>query len=178
MKKNEPYYAERRRMTVLTRLVCGFFVAAGFLAPIMSAIDGSSVIRMLPLSGLWWAMAGGFLALGRSRYGVDHRSLRVDAKGLTVRDRFVPAKRLGRIELISNEQATREANGMFVNGLPIGWTQCTYAPTGQLKPAVLVEDLGGGHRPGWLLASRDPEAFAAALERARDRVRGPNKARR
>jgi hypothetical protein len=67
---------------------------------------------------------------------------------------------------------------MFVNGLPIGRTQCTYAPTGQLKPAVLVEDLEGGQRPGWLLASRDPESFAAALERARDRVRGPRKAQR
>lgn len=176
MKADEPYYVERRGMTVLTALLCGLFFAGGVAFIATAVLEGDPLMHLGGVA--LWIFAGLWALLQRSRYGTDYRSLRVDAKGLRVRDRFIPAKRLGRIELISNDQAAREANGMFVNGLPIGRTQCTYAPTGQLKPAVLVEDLEGGQRPGWLLASRDPEGFAAALERARDRVRGPRKAQR
>ena len=163
-----PLFEERRDLSGGSRyaLLLAVVLGAGMVA--VRLADGFSLLDALaPPFLVLWLPIGLILVVQRTRIGPDFRSLRVDRDGLRVKDRVVPGKRLGRVELVHQPEALFGAYRQEVRGLRIGRTQSTYVPLFTAKPAVLVEDLRGGERPGWLLESRDPEGLVRALEQVR-----------
>jgi hypothetical protein len=161
-------FEERRALSPMSRNLLWFGAVATIAITVWQVLDRRPAFDLVlaPAVAVWLPLAI-VLFIQHTRFGPDDRDLRVDTCGLRVRRDVIPATRVGRVELVHRPEALFSAYRLQVRGVPIGRTQLTYIPWFTAKPAVLVEDLGGGERPGWLLESRDPEGLVRALEQVR-----------
>jgi hypothetical protein len=163
-----PFREERHILPVMVLLSLGF-VAGGVSLVVSEVRDGAPLASVLPF-GLGLAVIGTALAFGIPRLtGVVGKHVGVDADGVTIGGRHLPAEQIGDVRVVPSEMATAYVAQGYVKGdgtrvLRIPTGQSTFA-AGSLGRAVLVEQ-----RPdrAWLLASRCPEGLAAAITAARD----------
>ncbi|MDQ3570007.1 MAG: DUF3093 domain-containing protein [Actinomycetota bacterium] len=102
----------------------------------------------------------------------EFKSTRVDRTGLTVGRRFLPAHEVGRCAILSEADAGSVANRRRYEGVRLGRKNVSYAFFASSGPAVfIVQDRAGLARPGWLVATRDPEGLVAALTELREKNR-------
>jgi hypothetical protein len=167
-----PLFEERRSVTAATVWVA-LALAAGCAWFLWEALrDGAEIASLLPIVGGVAVLGAALVAISARVGGLagpgDH--VRVDADGLTVGKRHLAATRIGEVSVVRAGLAAALSAQGFVERddrtrLDIPRGHSTYAALGSSGRAVLVED-----RPGraWLLATRDPEGLAVALEAARD----------
>jgi hypothetical protein len=129
----------------------------------------------------WLALAivcgGLFVVIAVAVLPQAMKSIRVDHRGLHVRDQLaLHARDIGRIETLSGGSASTQSWPISRNrGLNLRSKQNLYGGLYGWGPAVGIEELDrhDDRVSSWLIPTREPDAFAAALEHARDHARRP-----
>lgn len=130
------------------------------------AVTGS-LTRSLPiLVGALAVVAAMLGVLFLPPLGRELKHLRVDARGLMMGPSLLPAEQVRRIAVLSEAEAVAAAYRLRHQGTRAGWTHVSYGLATHDGPAVWVEQ-DSGRRPGWLIATRDPDGLRAALEQVR-----------
>ncbi len=157
-------FVERRRFT---RTFMAFGVALaignawGYAANYDAGLDLPTAL--FTLGGA--AFVGGVFTLFAWAPGTSEcKSIRVDRSGLTVGRQFLPADEVGRAALVPEYEAGRAALSCRYQGTRIRRWRMSYNYLPNSGPAVFVVQTNTDRRrPGWLIASADPEGLLAAL---------------
>lgn len=129
-------------------------------------------------TGLFVLGGGAFLAALLALFAwtpgtSECKSIRIDRAGLTVGRQFLPAGEVGHAILLPEHDAGRAALKCRYRDTRIGRRRMSYNYLPNRGPAVFVSQQGRElARPGWLIASRDPERLLAALTELRADVAG------
>ncbi len=167
---------EERRGPTRTFVVIGILAAVVVLSSAIrdvvrgEALIGSAMAALVVLAGLVVVYALVAWAPGSSEF----KSVRVDRSGLTVGRQFLPAEEVGHAAVVSEAEASSAALRRRLLGTRIGSKNVSYAYFANSGPAVfVVQERAGLERPGWMIATRDPEGLLAALAELRRRSRKP-----
>jgi hypothetical protein len=167
-------FSERRGPTPIF-VVIMLVVPAGLLIGVLTQTDtdGGSIGTILGVLAFlcFFALLYAYIAWvpGSSEF----KSITVDHTGLTVGRRHLPVQELGRCAILSEAEAGSVANGRRYDGVRVGRKNVSYAFFASSGRAVfVVQERAGLPRPGWLVATRDPEGLLTALTELRAENRG------
>lgn len=169
-----PGFHERR--PVSPGLIWAGAGVLGVTAALGLIVHGLAVREVATMLGLLVVVMGPFALFAVSPWGWELKHVTVTDEGLWLRDRLLPAGRVGRVEVLGQGKAAamysfaRRRHGLrrhprrsSANSL---WMRKDDAP-------VLVEDTASGR--AWLVATRRPDELVAALEGVRPpRPDGPS----
>ncbi len=159
----EPLYWEHRgrlssaTMIAFGALVLGFAIAFFFEwreAPLTLADVAFMSAGLLVLGAVF-----AFITMGP--FGPEFKHVRVDARGLWVGRRLIPAHEIGRVEALTQDEATWAATRWRRDGVKIG--RGTYGWSSDGTAVLVVRNRPDLRRPGMVVATKDPEALVAAL---------------
>lgn len=164
-------YEERRGFTGTYLSMVVVMVGTLLFVVLEGLVTGDPPLLVLgPVAGIAAFCALVLWLFGTGPLGTERRHIRVDAEGLLLRGRRLPAEQIGVIELLTVGQAKRAAGAMRRNGVWLGPGRQSVAFLAGDDPAVFIEQ----HRPdsprprGWLIATTDPEGLRRALQQTRD----------
>jgi hypothetical protein len=170
-----PLYEERRRLSLMPALLSLFFVAGALWVVVGSTIAvvqgelamSSALVRAAAATGF----SGFMVLLFLGPWSGERQHLRVDAEGVHVRSRLLPAERIGTIGVLSDAETAKMHWSMRVRGMSRWRGVNTYSYFMTDGTCVLLEEHrpDGSRRP-WLLGTTDPRAFTTAVHRCRAAV--------
>lgn len=161
-----PRYVEHRRLTPTTRWILvtmaltpvvlvgfvyideGRWMDAGELAR-----AGAVAVIMFLL--LYWAAFG--------RYGGERKHIRVDADGLWVGGRLLPADEIGACEIVPEARARRLLFRQRYGDVLLNRPGSSYSMLHDGPPVLVRQQRPGLRRRGWLVATEHPDELIAAL---------------
>ena len=165
---------EERRLFTPTFIAFGILLAIGNAWGYAANYDPALDIRTAMFTLGVALVIGAVLALVAWAPGTSEcKSIRIDRTGLTVGRQFLPAGEVGHCALLPEYEAGRAARKCRYQDTRIGRRRMSYNYLPNSGPAVFVCQKGRDlARPGWLIASRDPERLLAALTELRSDVAG------
>lgn len=177
--QSAPLFVERRGFSGTFTAMLLAIIAGGIYGVVRGLGTGTSLgesllialILVVGFSGLLFLIALGPI-------GTERRHIRVDESGLWLGRKFLPAEEIGECAVVSEGEATLAGWLIRCRGVKIGWTQASYNTIASKGPAVLVvQERAGLRRPGWLIATKDPEGLLKALTELRRKVTGAGRDR-
>lgn len=147
-------------------------VAAAFVAYKLHLLDSNADVEGTPvavLAGmllLFVVFVAIVLLIPLGPFGVELRHIRLDGSGLWLGRKFLSAEEIGECAVVSEGEASWAGFIARCRAVKLGYTQVSYNFFASKGPAVLVvQDRAGLRRPGWLIATKDPQGLVAALSR-------------
>lgn len=168
----QPLYDERRRLSLMPALLSLFLVGLGLWAVGGTVLDvvGDEQTVLSGLARVAWMVGfiGFMLLIFLGPWSGERQHLRVDAEGVHVRSRLLPAERIGPIGVLSDAETAKMHWSMRVRGMWRWRGVNTYSYFMTDGTCVLLEERrpDGSRRP-WLLGTTDPRAFTTAVHRCR-----------
>lgn len=136
--------------------------------------DGEVIPSVIRALGALGVVMFGYALLAWAPGSTECKSIRVDRSGLRVGRQRLPASEVGSATVVSADEASSTALSGRYGDVRIGPRNGSHGFFANSGPAVFVkQERAGLDRPGWLIATNDPQGLLAALGELRRPSRKP-----
>lgn len=166
-------FVERRAFSTTFIAMLLVAVAAGTFAMVEALLESTPTEALGRMLVFFAACVVLLLLIALGPFGVERRHIRVDGSGLRLGwGKFLPADEIGECTVVSEGEARIVGWYPRCRGVKVNWMHSSYNPISSKGPAVLVvQERARLRRPGWLIATQDPQGLLKALTELRREVK-------